>query len=317
MNPSPDRIFVSGVFAAASTVISGSALVAMRLASEHADALSLGLIRNEIGVLSLVPFVLLCRCWPKPRELAIIVAIGSITAGLSPWLLIQGMALTTASMGGLILSTTPFLTYIVAMLFRQEAFSISRCIGGIVVSAGVLTVIGRANEPVASLGFNLHPVGLGMVFVSAIISALYNVGSRNVLHVKDPFVLTFGLLMGGLLATALIALLSGATLSPSLLPKSALEPITLCGSVAGLQALLWLFALKYAAAGRVAPYLTLMPLSAAALDAMVLNEPLRPELLLAVGLVTIGSLLMAWQGQSRPFESSGGRLRQGASRDAV
>lgn len=120
---------------------------------------------------------------------------GFISMGVYMILFLEGMRLTTASEGAIVLATAPIFTYLLACVAKQERFSIPALIAGIVAFCGVAMVILGG----AGITGNQHGTLLGniVILISALVWAVAVVIMRPVLTDVSPIrVLTLGMPAG-------------------------------------------------------------------------------------------------------------------------
>jgi drug/metabolite transporter (DMT)-like permease len=108
---------------------------------------------------------------------------GFVSMGVYMILFMEGMRLTTASEGSIVLATAPVFTFLLACLARQERFSLAALSASIVAFAGVAMVI-----VAGSSGNGAHGTILGnlTILASALVWALAVVAMKPVLVDVSP-----------------------------------------------------------------------------------------------------------------------------------
>jgi drug/metabolite transporter (DMT)-like permease len=202
--------------------------------------------------------------------------------GLFPILFNASLAYTTAARGALALSTLPLLTMLAAALLRVEALTLRKSAGVLLAMAGVAIALfaGLSGAPAGAWRGDL------LMVAAALCMALYNVWSK-------PFIARSGSLpftvMGMSVGAACLIILAWLRGSFDVVAGFgaaqwlAVAYLGLFGSA--LTFFLWAFALGRTTPTRVAISVTVNPIAASILGALLLGEPLRWSL--AVGLVTV------------------------------
>lgn len=310
-----NRQYVGSACAAASTILSGLALVAMRAATMHSDTLSLSVWRAAFGVLSLLPLLIFVHRWPSRRDGAILFVLGFFVSGISPWLLFEGVERTSAAMTGIVLSVSPLITLLFATAIRQEEFSIGRWVGAAVAGGGLLLSI--AAKSAHPLGMSEQwLLGVAFVFAATCIGAIYNVTCRALLARVSPLAASTYSMVGGLAALVLVTPLQGTNpFSPDFSTHVWLL-VAFCGIAGGaIKLQLWSMALRFTDAGRVAVFVTLIPIAAAVCGALLLDEEISTTLFAGFCLVVAGVAIVVKSPPSSPkFGAAGSRQLVGRQR---
>jgi len=275
---------IAGVLAAVlSAVFGGSAIGATRYLAGAADPLAIGSLRFGVGVLLLAPIAAFGRApWPARRDWPAVVGLGLQFFALFPLLFNASLIYTTAARGALALSTLPLLTMAVGAALGVEALTWRKTVGVLIAMAGVAfaLVSGLGQAPAGAWRGDCL-MGLG-----ALCMALYNVWSRPFIRRSGP--IPFTVVAMGVGAAALIAL-GCARGSFAALPTFGFSQWTAAlylGAPGGaLMFFLWAYALKHTTPTRVGVSITVNPVTASLVGALLLSEPLRPSLV--AGIVTV------------------------------
>jgi len=277
--------FLPAAAAAAASIQVGAAMVATRVVVDQAGPASLALLRYAIGFACLLPTVLLSR---RParferRDLAPIAALGIVQFGVLIALLNYGLGLIPAARAAMIFATLPLLTLIVAAALGREALSSAKVAGVVLTVVGVGAALG---EKVFERGAETWTGELA-VFASALSGAICSVLYRPYLR-KYPTLPVGAVAM--LASVGFLVLPAAAEGFFGALPHFTLGgwlAIVFIGVGSGVGYFLWLWALNHATPTRVTAFLALSPITAAALGAGLLGEPVSPGA--ALGLVSVVS----------------------------
>lgn len=266
-----------------SSSVGGTAAAITRYLVGGADPILLAILRWGIGFACLLPVALLLRVrWPSRDDVPAVLLLGLSFFGLFFILYNIAIAYTTAARASLALATLPLHTMVVGALLGVERLTVRKALGVGVAVLGVVAALatGLAQSPPGAWRGEL------IMAAAVFCMAFYNVLSRPLMQRSSALgFLTVG--MGaGAIALVLVGLVRGSF--------AALDYFTTAQWVAGvylgigggaLAFILWVKALELATPTRVANTMTVNPIAAAALAALLIGEPITPNLL--IGLVAV------------------------------
>lgn len=274
------------LLALVSSALGGTAAAITRYLVGSADPVTIAILRWGIGVLCLLPVALYFRvAWPKRADLPAVVALGVSFFGLFFILYNLAMSYTTAARASLALATLPLQTMLVGSLLGIEPMTMRKFTGVAIAMSGVL----------AALASNLGAApdgawkGEALMAVAVLCMAFYNVYSRSFIQRSSALgFLTVGMGAG---AAALVAI-GAATGRISVLSDFG-APQRIAGTALGigggaLAFILWVLALQRASPTRVATTMTVNPITAALLAAVLVAEPITANLVIGLVAVFIG-----------------------------
>jgi drug/metabolite transporter (DMT)-like permease len=272
-----------GVLAAAlSSGLGGTSIGATRYLVHVIDPLAIGSFRFGIGSLLLLPVASLSGPWPPRRDWVSTGALGVLYFTLFPVLFNASLVFTTAARGALALSTLPLLTMLVGAALGSEPLTRRKTIGVLVAMSGVALALlsGFADAPVGAWRGDL------LMVAAALCMALYSIWSKPFIRRSGPIPFTA---MSMSIGAACLILLSwrrgGFAPVASFGTPQWLAAIYLGAFGAALTFFLWAFALARTTPTRVAISVTVNPITASLVGAMLLHEPLSWNL--AAGIVTV------------------------------
>lgn len=275
---------LSGVLAAVfSSGLGGTSIGATRYLVGTIDPLAIGSFRFGIGFILLLPLALRQRvAFPQRKDWPAVAGLGLLFFALFPILFNASLIYTTAARGALALSTLPLLTMVVGAASGKERLSTRKTIGVLVAMLGVAFAL--------LSGLRLAPDGAWrgdlLMIAAALCMAFYSVGSKAVMRRSGP--IPFTTMAMGVGAVALIAV-SGLHGSFSPVARFGVEQwlaVTYLGAIgSALTFYLWAFALERTTPTRVAISVTVNPISASLVGALLLQEPLGWNL--AVGIIAV------------------------------
>ncbi len=273
-----------GVLAAVlSSALGGLAAPATRFVVGEVDPVAIAAFRFGGGFLSLLPFALLLRVrWPRGRDWIGVALLGLMFFALFFIVYNIALAYTTVARGTLALSTLPLLTMVAAALLGAETLTARKTLGVLIAMAGVAIALltGLGSAPAGAWRGDL------IMIAGVVLMALYNVWSRPFMTRSSPLgFVTACMGVGGGMLTAVAAGSGGFDVvrrfgAPQWV---AVGYLALGGGAAAF--FLWNFALERTTPTRVANTMTVNPLAASSVAALVLGEPFG--ITLVVGLVAV------------------------------
>ncbi len=275
---------VWGVLAAVlSSGTGGTAIGATRYLVNALDPLAIGSFRFGIGFLLLWPIASLKgEPWPARRDWLGTAALGVLFFALFPILFNASLIFTTAARGALALSTLPLLTMLVGAALGSEPLTTRKTIGVLVAMGGVALALlsGLAYAPAGAWRGDL------LMVAAALCMSLYSIWSRPIIRRSGPISFT-AMAMGVGAACLILVSLWRDSFEPvaSFGPAQWTAAIYLGAFGAALTFYLWSFALERTTPTRVAISVTVNPITASLVGAVLLDEPLSLNLI--AGIVTV------------------------------
>ena len=291
---------VWGVLAAVlSSALGGTSIGATRYLVNAIDPLAIGSFRFGIGFLLLLPVALLQGGrWPARRDWAVVGGLGVLFFAVFPLLFNASLIFTTAARGALALSTLPLLTMVVGAALGTEALTARKSIGVVIAMLGVAIALlaGLTSAPQGAWRGDLLMVG------AALCMAFYSIWSKPCIARAGP--ISFTTMAMGVGAACLIVISCW---------RGSFEPVadfavpqwlaaTYLGAFgSALTFYLWAFALAHTTPTRVAISVTVNPVAASLVGAVLLHEPLSWNLAGGIATVFAGIWIATTSGrQARP-----------------
>jgi drug/metabolite transporter (DMT)-like permease len=220
--------------------------------------------------------------WPQRSDWPAVTLLGICFFGLFFILYNIAVSYTTAARASLALATLPLHTMVVGAILGVERLTARKITGVGIAVLGVVAALaaGLAQSPPGAWRGEL--IMTGAVFCMA----FYNVLSRPLMQRSSPL----GFLTVGMGAGAAVLVLAGFVKGSF----AALDHFTMGQWIAGiylgigggaLAFILWVMALARATPTRVANTMTVNPIAATLLAALLIGEPITPNLL--IGLVAV------------------------------
>jgi drug/metabolite transporter (DMT)-like permease len=280
-----------GILAAVlSSTIGGTSAAVTRHAIATVDPITLAAFRFGGGFLVLLPIALaMRRPWPKGRDWIGVGALGVLFYAVFCALYNLSLAYTTAARGTLALSALPLLTMVVAAILGVERLTVRKTLGVLLAVGGVALALaaGLGHAPERALHGDLIMAG------GALCMALYSIWSRPFIARSDPLTfLTGGMGVGGAAVAALAWAQGGFAVAAQFDAVDWLAVAYLAVFGGAATFFLWVWALRHTTPTRVTATITLNPIAAALLAAVMLGEPLGLELVIGV-LAVLGGLWLA------------------------
>jgi drug/metabolite transporter (DMT)-like permease len=280
------RESVGAAAAVLSSALGGTAIAVTRFIVGTLDPLAIGAFRFGIGFILLLPIALAARAaWPPARDWPGVFALGLLYFALFPLLFNWSLAFTTSARAALALSTAPLLTMVVGAGLRVEALTARKTAGVVIATAGVSLALlsGLGEAPPGAWKGDLLMAG------AALCMSFYNVWSKPFIRRSAPIpYATMGMAVGGICLTA------AAWVGDSFEPVTRFHApqwiaVLYIGIFGGaLLFFLWAFALARSTPTRVAVSVTVNPIVASIVAAILLGEPLSWNIVLGLAAVFLG-----------------------------
>jgi drug/metabolite transporter (DMT)-like permease len=292
---------VFGVLSAVvSSALGGTSVGATRFLVNAIDPLAIGSFRFGVGFLLLLPVALVQGYrWPPREDWAAVAGLGLLFYAMFPILFNASLIFTTAARGALALSTLPLLTMVAGAVLGSEPLTGRKTAGVLVAISGVSMALltGLATAPDGAWRGDL------LMVAAALCMALYSIWSKPFIRRSGPIPFTTQAMAAGAVVLIILSMLRG-----SFAPVGAFGPPQwLCVFYLGafgsaLTFYLWSFALERTTPTRVAISVTVNPVAASLVGAILLGEPLRWNLVAGIVTVFIGIWIATTQ--SRPTEAA-------------
>jgi drug/metabolite transporter (DMT)-like permease len=287
-DPTVEQRNVLAVVAAAATGVQvGSAIVATRFVIDQTDPVTLAFLRYLIGFcLLLVPAWRATRGWFSRRDVLPIAALGVTQFGILIVFMNYGLKFIPSARAALIFATVPFLTMMLGALIGQERMTLLKTIGVLLTIAGVGFALGEKVflPGVEGTGW----VGELAVLASAFCAALCSVLYRPYLNKYPTLQVSAFAMLASVGFLALAAGFEGSFSSSFHFTLAGWMAVLFIGGSSAIGYYMWLWALGHTSPTRVTVFLSLSPITSAALGALLLGEPISVLFLIGLICVTLG-----------------------------
>jgi len=272
------------VAAAATGVQVGSAIVATRFVIDQTDPVTLAFLRYLIGFcLLLLPAWHASRGGFKRRDLLPIAALGITQFGILIVLMNYGLKFIPSARAALIFATVPLLTMILGALIGYERMTVLKTVGVLLTIVGVGFALGEKVLLPGEIGAGW--TGELAVLASALCAAVCSVLYRPYLS-KYPTLQVSAFAMAASVGfLALAAGFEGSFGSSFHFTTTGWLAVLFIGASSAIGYYMWLWALGHASPTRVTVFLSLSPITSAALGALLLAEPI--SVLFIAGLISV------------------------------
>ena len=260
--------------------------------------MTVAFLRNAIAAVILTAIALvIIRRWPPPRDLLVMGFMGAIFFGGLQFIFANALTYTTSSRGALAYMSSPFLTLLIAALFRIERPTRQKLAGIVLATAGVAVALGQgAGAPPNAW------IGDGLILIGALITAVFGVWSNRWLRRHPPLVAVVAGVVPGSTFLYVVALATDApAFTPDLSPTGWLAVAYLGIGAAAISYTLWLWALRHTTPTLVSVALPMNPLMALIWGAVLLDERITAAMLVGFVLVIAGIAVTNWpQREDKP-----------------
>jgi drug/metabolite transporter (DMT)-like permease len=249
------------------------------------DPVTLASFRFGIGFLVLLPLALMLRSkLPQGRDLIGVALLGVMFFAVFFVFYNIALAFTTTARGALALSTLPLWTMVVAALLGAEALTARKTLGVLIAVGGVAVALaaGLTSAPAGAWRGDLIMVG------ATLCMAFYNVWSRPFISRSSALGFITASMGAGAICLVAVAVTTGGFAVTRTFSGKEWIAVTYLGVFGGALAFfLWVFALRLTTPTRVANTMTVNPIAASLLAAVIVDEPIGWNLI--VGLVAVGA----------------------------
>ena len=272
------------VAAAATGVQVGSAIVATRFVIDQTDPVTLAFLRYLIGFcLLLLPAWRASRGWFERRDLLPIAALGITQFGILIVLMNYGLQFIPAARAALIFATVPLLTMTLGALIGYERMTLLKTVGVLLTILGVGFALGEKVllPGVAGAGW----IGELAVLASALCAAVCSVLYRPYLSKYPTLQVSAFAMFASVAFLAALAGVEGSFSSSFRFTVAGWTAVLFIGASSAIGYYMWLWALGHTSPTRVTVFLSLSPITSAALGALLLSEPI--SVLFIAGLISV------------------------------
>lgn len=281
-----------------SSALGGTVTALIRFMIFSTDPMTLAALRFGSGFVILLPVALWLRSpWPKDRDWAGVIGLGVLFFGLCFSLFNWALSFTTAARGALAMSTLPLLTMLAGALLGVERLTLRKSVGVFIAIAGtaMALVTGLAAAPPGAWRGDL------IMLAAALCMALYSVWSRPFIKRSGALAYVTATMGAGSAVVAVVAWIhGGVSVVGDYGPAQWLVILYLGAIGSALSFFLWVSALERTTPTRVASTLTLNPVTASALAAVLLGEPVGLNIVVGIAAVLAGIWIASTEGGRRP-----------------
>jgi len=272
------------VAAAATGVQVGSAIVATRFVIDQTDPVTLAFLRYLIGfILLLFPACRAARGWFNRRDVIPIATLGIIQFGILIVFMNFGLKYIPSARAALIFATVPLLTMSLGALIGYERMTMLKTVGVLLTIVGVGFALGeKVFLPAVGDG---GWIGELAVLASALCAAVCSVFYRPYLTLYPTLQVSAFAMLASVGFLAVVAGLEGCFSSSFHFTTGGWLAVLFIGASSAIGYYMWLWALGHASPTRVTVFLSLSPITSAALGALLLSEPI--SLLFIAGLISV------------------------------
>lgn len=229
-----------------------------------------------------------------PRDLVAIALLGALFFGVFPWTFSAALTHTPSSRVAIILATMPLVTLLVSRLRGYDQITAPKIAGQLLAFAGLWLALHPAGAVVAAAPDAWK--GDMLAGLTALIGASFNVFSRPYLKRYPSLLVTALAMVAGVLFLAPLAAMQGVfTHVPTFTPLG-WAALLFLGTLGGAFSFgLWNWALERSTPSRVAVFITLNPITAVLLGALLLHEAITTRFVIGLAAVLGGILLASWR----------------------
>jgi drug/metabolite transporter (DMT)-like permease len=293
----------------------GSSYLFIKIGVDHGlEPFTLIMFRLLIGFCLLATVVAVAR-QPLPREPRMyghLFIMGAINIAI-PFSLItfaENIPSIDSSLASVINSAVPLFVIVIAAIFLPgEMITVNRLVGLLVGFVGVAILVGL---DLTDLG-SANAVGELALIGATISYAIGNVYAKRYVHGLRPMVPALMQVFFGLVITATLAFATEHPLDVAWTPESLVSVFWLGLLGSGLAYLAYFRTLQRWGATRTSLVAYLLPIWGIGLGALVLSEPITPNMIVGAALIIGGIALVNSRYGTRPLFVRGGNAASGTA----
>lgn len=228
----------------------------------------------------------------KKVDLGTLVKVGFFQTFLQYCFFYVGVNLSTGIQGSIIAGMGTFFQLILAHFIYANDKMTRRKVQGLAIGFGGVII---ANMTKGSIGVSFG-LGDGLLVIAMIASAYGNILAKNAsAKLRVGYVTSYQMMMGG--AALLLLGMPFAGVFPFTFDLLTVLLFIYLALISAVGFILWNNVMKYNTVGRVSMYLFLVPVFGVILSAIVLNEPLHGQIMIALVMVAAGIILVNRSGE--------------------
>jgi drug/metabolite transporter (DMT)-like permease len=285
------------LIAVLSSSFGGTAGAVTRYVVGVIDPVTIAAFRFGIGVIVLLPIALVMRSpLPRGRDWLGVSALGVMFFGIFFVFYNIAMSFTTAARGALALSTLPLWTMAIAALLGAEPLTRRKALGVVIAvgGVGIALLAGLASAPEGAWRGDL------IMVAATIWMAFYNVWSRPFIARSSPLGFVTASMSAGAICLVAVAAANGSFAVTQTFSGAQWIAVIYLGVFGGAAAFfLWVLALRMTTPTRVASTMTVNPVAASLLAAILVSEPIGWNLVVGLVAVALGIWVAATTAPAR------------------
>lgn len=288
-HPSRSLAIAAGLVA---VFLFGASFVAIKIALDQVDPLTLIPIRFGLGLVLLWPLLIIRGGWPRPsiNELGRTALLGGLGIFFNQWFQAAAMVTAEATTASWLSSLAPAFMVLLAWIFLRERIVSWQWLGILLALAGALLV----SEADPSATFDQRGwIAPGLLIISALAWAVFSVFGKAESTRTSPLRATVMAMLWALLFSGLLNLLRGELWRVSAWEAQTWAALLFLGvACTGIAYALYFFALAGAQSALVAALQYLEPIITIVIAYFLLQENLRPIGLMGGLLILAGIVLV-------------------------
>jgi drug/metabolite transporter (DMT)-like permease len=287
----------------ASSAMGGMAAAVTRYAVTTMDPVLISTFRFGIGCLVLLPFAVATRArWPRGVDLVATAALGVMFYAVYFVAYARALTFTTAARGSLAIATLPVLTMLVAAALGKERLTLRKTLGVLTALAGVMVSL--------MTDLSRAPVGAwkgDAIMIAAMLSmSVYTIYSRPLMARSSALGYACAGMAAGATLNATVASWSGGWAALDTMGAPQWAAALFLGVVPGaIGFFLWVYAIQRTTPTRAAATITISPICAGALAAVLVSEPFGIGLMVGAVAVAAGIWIASTERQATHGRASG------------
>jgi drug/metabolite transporter (DMT)-like permease len=298
---SPFRQSLYGVlFACMATSLGGMTVALTRLIIHQSDPLSLTFVRYGLGTMVLLLFLLPSLRFRMflLRDLLWMTLLGAVMFAAFPYFMARALEDTTAARGALLFSTMPLITMALAATFKIERMTAQKGFSVALAIAGAALALSESTERIAPNALR----GDFYMFLATLCACSFNIFSQRFMTRYGNMRVLVYTMFAGIMLLFVLALAFGQPFSGSLDFDASGWFIVFMLAIPGCALMMytWSRALQLISPTQVAITVGLNPLTAIALGAWLMAEPVSWQVMAGFLLIAAAIVLANLRRRAKP-----------------
>ena len=275
----------------------------LKAALDEVEPITLAAIRYSIAVIPLLLFMVASLgknglIIPLKNDFLFFLCLGLVGITLPNLFQNYGMTMTQSHLSAIIQASGPVFTIILAVLILKEPLGRNKVAGTIIALSGTLLLVTGSGVDL----FGSTSLGNFLVLISAISYAISSIMSKKILHKYDPLsAATISMFLGTIILIVLMIFESPTQRIPQITAEGWVIILILSILPGALALLVWYTVLKKTEVSRIILFIYLIPIFAAVISFIWLEEEILLSTIVFGALILFGVIIAQYERKNRDY----------------